>query len=134
MKQKSKKIVLDVNTWISIFLGGYFKDVRSFVGRKTTILRSQKLEDELKKVLAYQKFDWDKPIGFYMKFFYQFTVFAHTENVFTLCPDENDNYLFDLAIQAQADYLVSGDRAVLKTPIPPPTKVISYIQFREMFL
>ena len=52
---------------------------------------------------------------------------------FTKCSDPDDNYLFDLAIQAKADYLVSGDDGVLDTPIPPPTKVISYTQFKEMF-
>jgi len=53
---------------------------------------------------------------------------------FRKCKDPRDNYLFDLADLSQADYLVAGDKTVLKTQSYPPTKVISYTQFREMFL
>jgi len=134
MKIKNRSVILDVNNWISIFLDKDFKVIRSFVARGTTILRSQELEKELEEVLRYEKFQWRKPIGEYMSFFKRFTLYYPTTPIFTDCPDENDNYLFDLAIQSQADYLVSGDRTVLTTPIPPPTKVISYTHFREMFL
>jgi len=61
-------------------------------------------------------------------------LFFPTISVFKDCDDDNDNYLFALAIQAQADFLVTKDKTVLKTPIPTPTKVITYTQFREMFL
>jgi len=61
MKIKNKRIVLDVNVWISIFLAGDFRFVRSFVARGAVILRSQKLENELEEVLGYEKFHWQKP-------------------------------------------------------------------------
>jgi len=63
------------------------------------------------------------------------TTFSIKQNKnFIDCPDPKDNYLFDLAIQSQADYLVTGDKTVLKTPINPPTKIISLTEFREIFL
>jgi len=133
MQRKNKRAVLDVNVWISIFRSDGFRVVRSFIARNTTLLRSQELANELEEVIRYKKFKWRKPPEYYLRFFYSFTVFVPTVLVFTDCRDPKDNYLFDLAIQSQADYLVSGDDDVLVTSIPPPTKVISYTQFKELF-
>ena len=133
MKVKNKQVVLDVNVWFSIFRNDDLRIVRNFVARNIILLRSQALEQELKRVLADKKFKWRKPIEFYLRFFYNFTLFIPTVSVFKDCRDPDDNYLFDLAIQSQADYLVTGDQTVLKTPINPPTKIISFAEFREMF-
>ena len=133
MKTKNRRVVLDVNVWISIFGKNDFRVVRSFVARKTTILRSQELESELLRVMGYKKFKWQKPKEFYYKFLCDFTEFHPTVPIFTDCSDPNDNYLFDLAIQAKADYLVSGDGDVLEVKINPPPQIISYTQFKELF-
>ena len=133
MNVKNKRVVLDVNVWFSIFRNDNLRLIRSFVARNTTLLRSQLLERELERVLKDKEFRWRKPIELYLRFFYNFTVPIPTVSIFKDCRDPDDNYLFDLAIQANADYLVSGDNDVLATPIPPPTKVISYTQLKAIF-
>jgi len=128
---------LDVNVWISIFINKQLSLIEDVVNmRAITIYRSTYLTNELQKVLKYKKLEhkWNKPIEEYLQFYKDHTVDFPTVPVFTDCPDPKDNYLFDLAIQSQADYLVTGDQTVLETPINPPTKIISFTEFKEMFV
>jgi len=133
----NNSFVLDVNIWISIFLNRQTELIERVVNDATNIIyRSTELTNELAKTLRYKKLQkiWKKPVEEYLEFYNYFTLHCSTVPVFTDCPDPKDNYLFDLAIQLQADYLVTGDQTVLKTPINPPTKIISFTEFREMFV
>ena len=51
--------------------------------------------------------------------------------MFSSCRDPKDNYLFDLAIQSKADYLVSGDRDVRETKTED-VEVVSLTKFKEI--
>jgi predicted nucleic acid-binding protein len=52
--------------------------------------------------------------------------------LFKDCSDPKDNFLFDLAIQGKADYLVSGDKRVLETPLENKTlKLRTLTTFKE---
>jgi len=45
-----------------------------------------------------------------------------------------DKFIFDLAIQGKANYLVSGDKKVLETPLKSKTlTIISLTTFKEKF-
>ena len=41
-----------------------------------------------------------------------------TEEIFSQCRDPKDNFLFDIAEQGNADYIVSGDNDVLAIDNP----------------
>ena len=70
----------------------------------------------------------NKTIAFYINL----TKFCETKPLFKDCPDPKDNFLFDLAIQGKANYLVSGDKKVLKTPLKDKTlKLITLTPFKE---
>ena len=99
-----------------------------------TIYRSPVLTDELERVLNYKKFAKKIVLSkkLYMKMYFRATHNVETIPIFTDCPDPKDNYLFDLAIQAQADFLVSDDD-VLNTSVSPPLQIISFTQFRNLF-
>jgi len=53
------------------------------------------------------------------------TEFCETKPLFHDCPDPKDNFLFDLAIQGKANYLVSGDKKVLETPLKSETLTLT---------
>ena len=135
--KKNKFVVLDVNVWITVFLNKQFSLVEKAVDDGLiTILSSDDFFIELVRVLNYKKFKkkWLFPIEEYVNFCKNNTFHFPTIPVFTDCRDPKDNYLFDLAIQAQADYLVSGDGDVLCVKIEPPPQIILFAQFREIFL
>ena len=60
------------------------------------------------------------------------TEFCNTIAKFKACVDPDDNFLFDLAIQGNTDYLVSGDKQVRNTPIKSEIlKIRTLTAFKE---
>lgn len=49
-----------------------------------------------------------------------------------ICKDPTDNFLLELALEAQADYLISGDKLVLKLKKYGKTKIISPKNFLKL--
>ena len=132
---KNKSFVLDVNIWMSYFYNGDANHFYELIEKhKIVIYRSNNLTDELEKVLHYKKFAKRiiLPKEFYMSLYFNSTYNVITLPIFTSCRDTKDNYLFDLAYQSNADYLVSGDIDVLNTPIVPPLQLISFKQFKSL--
>jgi len=60
------------------------------------------------------------------------TQFVDIELVFADSPDPDDNYLFDLALQHQADYLVTGDKKLLAMDSVDDVRIISLRTFEDL--
>jgi len=113
------RLVFDTNTVLSALLFGHGQlswlrdhwrsnDVITLVSRPTV--------DELIRVLAYPKFDLDKvEIEALLADYLPFTevVLVSSQAQSPQCRDSDDQMFVDLAIQGQADVLVTGDRALL---------------------
>ncbi len=54
--------------------------------------------------------------------------------MFNGCRDANDNFIFDLAIQSKAQYLVSGDKDILeiKSSLLPTLKILTLATFKSI--
>jgi len=111
------RTVFDTNIWISYFLKEEFSELIK-LRRECSVLflRSTPSLSELKEVIMRKKFKSknfkvEKLIDFYNGI----TEFCETKPLFNDCADSKDNFLFDLAIQGKAKYLVSGDKKVLET-------------------
>ena len=128
------RTIFDTNVWISYMITSKYEELAVLVEEKGVVfLRSAPSLAELQEVLSRKKFqkykfDFEKTIAFYTNL----TEFCHTEPKFKDCPDPKDNFLFDLAIQGKAKYLVSGDKKVLETPIKNEMlKVTTLVAFKE---
>ncbi|MDR0333195.1 MAG: putative toxin-antitoxin system toxin component, PIN family [Dysgonamonadaceae bacterium] len=130
----ANRTVFDTNIWISYFLGGKFDELIKLRRENSVLfLHSTPSVAELKDVISRDKFkknnlDVDKLIDFYIGI----SDFCKTKPEFIDCPDPKDNFLFDLAIQGNAKYLVSGDKRVLETPMESKTlKIATLAAFKE---
>jgi len=128
------RTVFDTNIWISYFLNEKFSElIKLRRERSVLFLRSTPSLSELKEVITRKKFktknfNVEKLIDFYNGI----TEFCETKPLFKDCPDPKDNFLFDLAIQGKANYLVSGDKKVLKTPLKSKTLTLTTLTtFKE---
>jgi len=128
------KTVFDTNIWISYFLGEKFGELIALRReRRVLFLRSTPSLSELQEVIMRKKFkaknfNVEKLIDFYNGI----TEFCETKPLFKDCPDPKDNFLFDLAIQGKANYLVSGDKKVLETPLKSKTLTLTTLTiFKE---
>ena len=128
------RAVVDTNIWVSHVIGGKFYDLAKIaMDYHVVYLFSLPLIAELKEVLSREKFtEYDIDIDEFINLFLSISTFSHTEPVFKDCSDPEDNFLFDLAIQGRAKYLVSGDKKVLETQIDNKTlKVTTLTSFKE---
>ena len=127
--------VLDVNIWISLFLKNEYKNLTKWITIEDIVLYcSDIMTTELISVIHRPhivKF-LKLPTYEYIKFYNQATTLFKTTPVFTDCSDPDDNYLFDLAEQSGADYLVTGDKKVLATETKFPLKVITLSKFKQI--
>ena len=128
------RTVFDTNIWISYFLYEKFNElIRLRRECNVLFLRSAPSLSELKEVITRKKFksknfNIEKLIDFYNGI----TEFCETEPLFKGCPDPKDNFLFDLAIQGKANYLVSGDKKVLETQFKSNTLILTTLaEFKE---
>ena len=117
------RTVFDTNIWISYFLGEKFSELIA-LRRECGVLflRSTPSLSELKDVITRKKFmsknfNVEKLIDFYKGI----TVYYETKPLLKDCLDPKDNFLFDLALQGEASFLVSGDKKVLNTPLENKT-------------
>ena len=112
------RTVFDTNIWVSYMITAKYDELESMLTNNVNFLRSVPSLAELQEVLSRKKFqkynvDIDKTIAFYINL----TEFCETKPLFKDCSDPKDNFLFDLALQGKADFLVSGDKKVLETKV-----------------
>lgn len=131
--------VLDPNIWISLAWNHNFSVLSEVSERGFTIASSEELLQEFEEVLQRKKFAQKIPPSVMAKILELhriLTFFVAPTYTFAAAPDPNDNYLFDICRESHADFLVTGDKALLemKTVIFPETdtSIITFAQFREM--
>lgn len=133
--RNGRRIILDTNIWVSYIIGRKLDEITKLILDHNLIVFScNELEEELEEVLSRDKFTkvlHFKP-DFYLNFIRNLTTIISISTNFQECPDKKDNFLFDLAIQSQSDFLVTGDKLLLDLKVDN-LKVVSFKQFRELF-
>jgi putative PIN family toxin of toxin-antitoxin system len=128
------KIVLDVNVYITYIINKKMPELLTLKDYDIELCSSNSLFKEFVDVISRKEKNkyLQHPVDAYIDMFLDMTSFYDTIPIFTACKDPKDNYLFDLAFQTNADYLVSGDKKVLDTPAAPLIKVISLTEFKTL--
>jgi putative PIN family toxin of toxin-antitoxin system len=120
------RTVFDTNIWVCYFIGKKTSEIMKMTEKDVVLLHSTVSADELIEVLSRKKFEKYKlDISDLLLFYTNICELCHTVPEFSNCPDPKDNFLFDLALQGNAKYLISGDKTVLSTPAGVPTLKVS---------
>jgi putative PIN family toxin of toxin-antitoxin system len=133
---KKNRFVLDVNIWVSIFLG---KQTAWLVQKikecKFEIISCPELYNELSIVLHRPKFkkyisasDIKEALALHTKISKQ----VKNIKILPTFADSDDDYLLALAIKSKATYIVTGDKLVLNTPVTEPISIITLADFKTM--
>ena len=116
-----KKVILDPNIWISIFLGKKNLTFLEFIFKNDlTLIADNNLRNELLDVISRKKFSAifsAQDIVDAMDFFDSLSTFILTNPKFFGSPDLKDDFLFDLAFQSNTEIIVSGDKKLLEYKI-----------------
>ena len=112
-----KRVVLDTNVTISAFFWkGHPRVVYDLVrDKKLIMLLSRDMEKELIRVLGYSKFGLTaKDILPFVKNLRNHAEFVETTGrISAVTVDPTDNIFLECAVDAKADYILSGDKHLL---------------------
>lgn len=130
------RTVFDTNIWISYFIKGKFLELVEYISEHSVeFFRCDDLTIELYSVLSRKKFKkyLTLPIEDYINFYESLTNWIATQHTFELCRDRKDNFLFDLANQSNAKFLVSGDKDVreITKEYNLPFSIITLSEFKK---
>ncbi|MCL6218910.1 putative toxin-antitoxin system toxin component, PIN family [Zunongwangia pacifica] len=132
---KNKKIILDTNLWISFLISKKFNQIDKLIENKEiTIIFSDELIEEFIDVVSrpkFKKYFSKKDIEKVLEYFDQFGELINVKSNIQICRDEKDNFLLNLSIDSNADYLISGDKDLLVLEKIEETKILTFADFIE---
>lgn len=131
-----ERVVIDTNVVVSalLFGGEINKIVSLWQKKKIVLLASKEVIEEYIKVLSYPKFNLEKEeIEYIVK--QEILPFIKPINASTkikiIKDDPSDNKFISLAVDGHAQYIVSGDKHLLKLKNYQKIKIITAKQFLE---
>ena len=130
------RIVVDTGVFVSALWSpnGFTADLLTQLLAKHEVLVSTALLDEIADVLRRPKFAQRVSIQTataFRQLLYQYSTEIEVTSELTVCADPDDDILFELATDGQADYIISGDRKVLALDPFGQVRVVSPRGFVE---
>ena len=118
MARKTKeRVIVDTNCWISFLIGRHFHGLVDLLSEEQIqLIVCDALIDEIRDVTTRPKFAKyfpSKEVESLLEFLQLVGETVNPSQQVHLCRDEADDYLLALAIEANADYLVTGDLDLL---------------------
>jgi putative PIN family toxin of toxin-antitoxin system len=128
-------VILDCNIWVTLAINGQSVFVADLFEKKIIIASCDTLKNEIEDVLNRRKikrYISDEQILKMLELHDIATVLFSASNILPVTKDRSDDYLFALALQSNADYLVTGDKLLLEVDRYNNTKVISLNNFKTI--
>ena len=133
MASKVERVVIDTNLWISFLITKNHKKLDSKIkSGKVKLLFSLELIEEFLTVANRTKFKryFDKDdLEQLLDLFDVYGELVAIKSKVKICRDPKDNFLLSLAKDAQANYLVTGDKDLLTIKKFEQTKIIEFSDF-----
>ena len=130
------KIVIDTNIWISYLLGSLLQGLdNKILSKEIKIVVSNEMLKELAAVLARPKFKEIisyKQIKKLFSLIDGYAVIVSPKQKVDVCRDKKDNFLLEVALEAKAEYLVTGDNDLLVLNNFRGIKIVKPKDFEEM--
>ena len=118
MPRKSKlRVIVDTNCWISFLIGRRLSRLVDLLSNeRIQLVLCNELLEEIRDVTSRPKFAKyfpKKDVESLIEFMQLIGEVFEPQQQVAICRDEADDYLLALAIEAKANYLVTGDQDLL---------------------
>ena len=140
MKQDDKslvKIIIDTNVWVSFLMGRTLAGLECYIhNNHFQIVSCREQLFELQEVLYRPKMERyfsTQQINGMFELLADYALLIKILSKIDICRDAKDNYLLALAIDSNADFLITGDNDLLSIKQIETTKIISYKDFELLF-
>jgi len=131
--QKKVRIIIDTNLWISFLITKDFAKLDEIIfSQKGILIFSKELLDEFLEVARrpkFRRFFSSSDIEELLETIDEFAVFIKVQTKIEVCRDPKDNFLLSLAIDGEADFLLTGDNDLLDLTKFGNTSIINISNF-----
>lgn len=135
---QSKHVIIDTNLWISYLITNKYQFLDSLIlTSKIKLIFSEELLDEFLNVTnrpKFTKYFGKSDINRLFKLIEEYALFIDVKTNLKLSRDCNDDFLLNLALDSNADYLVTGDSDLLILKQIGVTKIITIQELKEIFI
>jgi len=128
-------VVLDCNIWVSLAINSQIEFIANLFDDGVVIATCTNLRNEITDVLhrpKLSKFISNPDIEKVVELHDLITISYKLSKIPDIVADPKDNYLFALALKAKADFLITGDKLLLKAIEYKKTKVITLPNFKKI--
>lgn len=138
MKKASRsfKIIVDTNIWISFLIGKTLKGLQNYIDNKTVVIITCKEQiQELYLVLEkpkIKKYFTSEQIAEFFELLDESSDNVDLKTKTDICRDLKDNFLISLAIDSNADFLITGDNDLLILSRIENTEILKYHDFDKI--
>ncbi len=131
---KKQKIIIDTNLWISFLISKNFTFLQYLVEtNKIELLYSNQLILEIDNVVnrpKFKKYFDTESVKLIYDLFKKDGTKIELKTDLQICRDPKDNFLLNLAVDGNADYLITGDKDLLILEKINNTKIITIADFK----
>jgi putative PIN family toxin of toxin-antitoxin system len=133
---KTINIIIDTNIWISFLIGKSLKGLHRYLhNERIKIVVCKEQIREIKEVVQrpkLSKYFPQKQVSEMFDLLDEVAILVAVASKITLCRDKKDDYLLSLAVDANADYLITGDKDLLAIKTIHQTSIINYSDFEAI--
>ena len=130
------KVVIDTNIWISYLLGGLLQRIdEKILSKEIKAVVSDETLKELSEVLSRPRFKnifTAERIKELFSLLDNYAILVSPSEKVSACRDEKDNFLLEVALEGEADYLITGDEDLLVLNPFHNTKIVRPKDFEEI--
>lgn len=132
------KVVIDTNIWISYLLGGLLNELDEWIlSRKLKVVVSEQMLKELSEVISrpiFKSLFTTERVKELFALLDNYALVVSPMQRVDICRDPKDNFLLEVALEGQVDYLVTGDDDLLVLDPFRDTRILRPADFRKVLL
>ena len=131
------KLIIDTNLWVSYLINRLKGSLSCILlDERFEIITSKQLTGELAETFQdsdLRKYFQENTRQLFIKSFALATTEIHVTSDVKLCRDPKVDFLLSLAFDADADYIITGDKDLLVLISFNKTRIITLNEFQEIF-
>ncbi len=131
------KVVIDTNIWISYLLGSLLQGMdEKILSKEIKVVVSDEMLKEISEVSSRPKFKnifTAKRIKELFSLLDSYAIVVSPSQKVNVCRDGKDNFLLEVALEGETDYLVTGDEDLLVLDPFHNTKIVKPKDFEGIF-
>lgn len=135
---KGKTVILDTNLWISFLISQNFSFLDEYIeSGKVKLIFSDELFAEFIMVAErpkLRKYFSKEDLESLIQIIDKFGTLTEVTSEINLCRDKKDNFLLNLAVDSNADYLVTGDKDLLDIGKINKTQILTMSELKTALI